>query len=235
MNDIFYYLSVLFVLGSFFGWILELVFRKITHKRWINPGFLTGPYLPIYGLGLIMLYLTSIIRLPFESIVVIYIVKILSIGLLMTGIEYVAGVIFIKIMGIKLWDYSKRWGNIQGIICPLFSIIWTLVGAIYLFFVHDIIIILISAVSTNLYYPFLVGIFFGLFLWDLFSTLEISKKLKNLAKESKLIIRYEDFKLKERHYYTENKIKYNFMKPLRMNSDIIKELVLTYKDENKKN
>ena len=228
LNEIFFYLSFLVVLGSFIGWILELFFRKITSNKWINPGFLSGPYVPIYGLGLITLYLVSIIKLPYNSIVVIYVVKVLSISLLLTLIEYIAGIVFIKGMGIKLWDYSKMWGNIGGIICPLFSFIWTVLGAFYLFFVHDFIVIAIDLVSTNLYYPFLVGIFFGLFLWDLFSTLEISSKLKKFVNDRRLVIRFEDFKLRERHYYSKNKIKYNFMKPLRMNKDIVKELLDEY-------
>ena len=49
--EIFLNLAFLFFIGSILGWILELFFRKfISTKRWINPGFLTGPYLPIYGL-----------------------------------------------------------------------------------------------------------------------------------------------------------------------------------------
>lgn len=47
-------LAFLFFIGSCFGWVLELLYRNLTHrhKKWINPGFCTGPYLPIYGFGL---------------------------------------------------------------------------------------------------------------------------------------------------------------------------------------
>ena len=47
----------LFFLGSTVGWIIELFYRKIIHGRWNNPGFLHGPYLPIYGFGLCLLTL----------------------------------------------------------------------------------------------------------------------------------------------------------------------------------
>ena len=49
-----------FYIGSTFGWLLELFFRRIAHGKWVNPGFLIGPYLPIYGFvlcGLIGIYL----------------------------------------------------------------------------------------------------------------------------------------------------------------------------------
>ena len=42
----------IFCLGSTFGSIVELFFRRIVHKKWGNQGFLIGPYLPTYGFGL---------------------------------------------------------------------------------------------------------------------------------------------------------------------------------------
>lgn len=32
----------IFFIGSIFGWILEILFRRIVHKKWVNPGFLVG-------------------------------------------------------------------------------------------------------------------------------------------------------------------------------------------------
>ncbi len=49
------------------------------------------------------------------------IILLLIIAISMTLIEYIAGIIFIKTMHVRLWDYTMRRGNIQGIICPLFS------------------------------------------------------------------------------------------------------------------
>lgn len=42
-------LSALFIIGGSTGWLIELVFRRIAHGKWINPGFLSGPCLPLYG------------------------------------------------------------------------------------------------------------------------------------------------------------------------------------------
>ena len=47
-------ISTLFVIGSLLGWVIELLFRRfVSQKKWMNPGFLTGPYLPIYACELI--------------------------------------------------------------------------------------------------------------------------------------------------------------------------------------
>ena len=108
---------ILFAIGGMCGWILELFFRRIVHKKWINPGFLNGPFIPLYGFGVVILYFISDLSIAWYYKAFLFLV-------LLTLIEYIAGIIFIKGMHIKLWDYSSRWGNIQGIICPLFSIIW---------------------------------------------------------------------------------------------------------------
>ena len=49
---VFLQIVFIFYLGSTFGWTIELFFRRIVHKKWVNPGFLIGSYLPIYGFGL---------------------------------------------------------------------------------------------------------------------------------------------------------------------------------------
>ena len=59
-------LAYLFFIGSVSGWVLELFFRKFfsasnPEHKWINPGFCTGPYLPIYGFGLCALYLLALL------------------------------------------------------------------------------------------------------------------------------------------------------------------------------
>ena len=123
-------LLLLFMIGATLGWCLELVYRRfVSSKKWINPGFLNGPYLPLYGFGVCLLYGICSIPMPLWAQIVFIVV-------MMTVIEYIAGLIFIVGMHIKLWDYSKQWGNIQGIICPLYSLFWGALGVLFLFFVY---------------------------------------------------------------------------------------------------
>ena len=99
-------ISTLFVIGSPIGWVIKLFFRRfVSQKKWMNPGFLTGPYLPIYGFGVVVLYGVSNIPLGIDNQVWDVIVRILIIGVGMTLIELLAGLIFIKGFKIKLWDY----------------------------------------------------------------------------------------------------------------------------------
>ena len=95
--------STLFVVGSLIGWIIELFFRRfVSQKKWMNPGFLTGPYLPIYGFGVLVLYGVSNLSLGIPNQVLDVIIHILIIGVGMTLIEFVAGLIFIKGFKVKL-------------------------------------------------------------------------------------------------------------------------------------
>ena len=161
-------ISTLFVIGSIFGWCLELLFRRfVSQKKWMNPGFLTGPYLPIYGSGVVVLYGISNVPLGITNHAADIIVRILIIGVGMTVIEFIAGLIFIKGMGIKLWDYSDRKGNIMGIICPIFS-------------------------SENLIYTYFVGIVIGMIVVDFAYSLHLGLKIKELKEASS--IRYEELK-----------------------------------------
>ena len=45
-----------FVIYAFFGWCLEVVYQAVEHGKFINRGFLNGPYCPIYGFGVIIVY-----------------------------------------------------------------------------------------------------------------------------------------------------------------------------------
>ena len=60
-------IAFLFFIGSIAGWGIEVVFRRFfssanPERKWINPGFLSGPYLPLYGFSLIALYLLAMLE-----------------------------------------------------------------------------------------------------------------------------------------------------------------------------
>ena len=126
-------LAFLFFAGALLGYGIEFLFRNlISHsgpkgKYFINPGFCKGPYLPIYGVGLtVMFIITYLVDLKFDNPSAI--VVIICITLAMTLIEFVGGVFLLKVMNLRLWDYRDRVGNIMGVICPLFSFFWGEIG-----------------------------------------------------------------------------------------------------------
>ncbi len=197
--DVFLVIVFLFFIGSMSGWVLEVLFRRFcSAKKWINPGFLTGPYLPLYGFGVVGLFGISLLPINtgfkwLDSVLIILIM-----GVAMTVIEYIAGLIFIKGMKIRLWDYSDRWGNIQGIICPLFSFFWLIVSAFFYFVIDATVISAVTWFVHHIEFAFVVGIFTGIFLVDLAHSLNLSVRIRKFADEHKVVVNFE--KLKETLY-----------------------------------
>lgn len=185
--------STLFVIGSLLGWIIELFFRRfVSQKKWVNPGFLTGPYLPIYGFGVLVLYGVSNLNFGITNQAVDIILHVLIIGVGMTVIEFIAGLIFIKGLKIKLWDYSNRKGNIMGIICPTFSVIWLAAGSLYYFLLNPILVNGIAWISDNLIYTYFVGGVVGAMIVDFAYSVHLATKLLDYKELASL--RFEDFK-----------------------------------------
>ena len=218
--NIFLILAFLFFIGSVSGWVLELFFRRFfsranPERKWINPGFCTGPYLPLYGNGLCLLYLISTLeRLhwiadPAWNRALLFV----CMAFAMTAIEYIAGIGCLKLAKVRLWDYSDEWGNIQGIICPKFSLAWAALGALYYFLIHPRILGALQWLSENLAFSFVIGLFFGVFLIDVTHSANIVVKLKRFADENDVIVRYEAVKEHLRKKKAEARAKYHFFRP----------------------
>ena len=194
--DLFLTLAFLFFLGSLLGWVLELLFRRFfSAKKWINPGFLVGPYLPLYGFGTCLLFLLASVPITFlPGKFLPEVLRILMMGAAMTLIEYVAGKIFIVGMHIKLWDYSKKRGNIQGIVCPEFTLYWTLLAALYCYGIHPFLYGAVGWLFDNLAFSFVVGMFYGVFLIDVAWSFQLMARVRKFAAENNLVIRLENLK-----------------------------------------
>ena len=192
--------AALFFLGALSGWVLELLFRNLVYHRgrWINPGFCTGPWLPIYGFGLCALYALASLEplLPrfFQRKLILFIA--MAIG--MTALEYAAGLLCLRCFKLRLWDYSARLGNIQGLICPLFSLIWAALGAGYYFFVHPYLAQRLPQLLASQTVLFCLGIFWGIFLVDVAHSTQLVLKLRQIAKEIHMVVPYERLKLQIR-------------------------------------
>ena len=194
-------LAFLFFIGSVLGWVLELLFRRFLsgnnpERKWINPGFMVGPYVPLYGSGLCILYLVSRLaeRNTLASPLWNNILMLLLMAAAMTGIEYLAGILLLKVMKTRLWDYSRRWGNVNGLICPLFSAVWAVMGAMYYFFVDPYILQALDWLSRNLAFSFVIGAFFGVFAIDFVYSTQLMVKIRNFAREKNVVVRYEELK-----------------------------------------
>ena len=184
-------IAFLFFVGSTIGWVLELFYRKFfarkenPQKRWVNPGFLTGPWLPIYGFGATALFVLSCYESDIARIdaggAPHYALMIVFMALIMTAIEFIAGIIFIKGMKIRLWDYTEEWGNLWGIICPKYTFFWALLSAAYYFFLFPPFLDLVLWFIEHPWFSFVVGTLFGIFIVDCAFSLRLGTVLRKKA------------------------------------------------------
>ena len=104
-------LVMMFFIFSFVGWLYEVLLHIINDGRFVNRGVMHGPWLPIYGSGaiLILLLLFRFRRKPFlEATLTI---------LLCGGVEYAGAWYLETTKGMKWWDYSGYFLNLQGRVC----------------------------------------------------------------------------------------------------------------------
>ncbi len=111
-----------FFLYSFLGYCCEVIYCSIPQKRFINRGFLYGPYLPIYGFGSLIV---TILLDPLSS----WPLAVFLLAFVLTScLEYFTSWLLEKLFSVKLWDYSKHKVNINGRVCLLNSTLFGLLG-----------------------------------------------------------------------------------------------------------
>ena len=105
-------IMVIFLGCSFIGWLWEVSLHLVTHGELVNRGVLHGPWLPIYGSGavLILLLLNRLRKHPLA----LFLATIVLCGTL----EYSISLILeITSGGVRWWDYSGYFLNLNGRIC----------------------------------------------------------------------------------------------------------------------
>lgn len=118
------YLLFIFAAFSVVGWCTEVIFRSFCRHHLVLPGFLTGPYCPIYGFGM----MAAILFCNHKSRWVSF----LEILVLCSVLEYAVSFFFERVFHRLLWDYSRMPFSIGSRVCLLFSIIWGFCGVLIL-------------------------------------------------------------------------------------------------------
>lgn len=232
----------LFVIGSVSGYIIELFWRRfVSQHHWVNPGFLIGPYLPIYGFGTVCLYgisyLIGLIPFPEDLLWLKVVSTILIIAIALTLIEFIAGLIFIKGMKIKLWDYSNVKGNIMGIICPIYSLFWLAAGAAYYFLLNQPLINMVAFLAENQIYYFFIGIVVGMIIVDFCYSMHVATNITKFAKENKVVVSLIQFQehTKEKAKVKSDSLKEKYKKPFFFVYGNLKENLQSFKEKHSSN
>ena len=151
-----------------------------------EPGLPLRP-LPLYGFGTVLLFILSELDHQlfgsFSGTFWYYPVMFVVMALAMTLLEYIVGVVSFKGFHLRLWDYSKLWGNIQGIICPLFTFFWGVLSLAYYFLLYPRLRKLVEWFVAHPLASFMVGMCFGIFLIDLCFSIHLGAVVQKKAAE----------------------------------------------------
>lgn len=117
----------LFIIYAFIGWCVEVAYAYRNKRRFINRGFLNGPFCPIYGFtALLVIFLISPLS---NNLLLLFISAII----LTSSIEFITGYVLERSFHQKWWDYKYEAFNIGGYICLKASIVWGVVCVVLVY------------------------------------------------------------------------------------------------------
>ena len=109
---------IFFFIYCFLGWVWECCYVSVRKRKWVNRGFLHGPFLPIYGSGAIVILISTIAVKDIVPLVFLF-------GMVSSTIlEFCTGCCMEKLFGVRYWDYSNLPLNFKGHICFFISLAW---------------------------------------------------------------------------------------------------------------
>ena len=133
-----------FFIYSFIGWCLETIYAFLVLGHFVNRGFLIGPICPIYGFGavLLILLLKNCKGKPVSEFIIA--------AFAFTVFEYIVSYVLEAIFGLRWWDYSEDFLNLQGRVSLAYSVLWGLLGIFLIEGIHPFIKKVINKVKKHI-------------------------------------------------------------------------------------
>lgn len=99
------------MIQSLLGWGMEVILKMIQYRRFINRGFMVGPYCPIYGTGVVIMSLCIGGTIgSYSGYFLTFALAFVLCGVL----EFMVSFIMEKFFHARWWDYSQKPLNLQG-------------------------------------------------------------------------------------------------------------------------
>ena len=113
-----YHILWIFFIYAFLGWCTEVSYAATKTGRFVNRGFLNGPWCPIYGFGVVIVL--SFLEPLKNNLPLLFLGSVV----LTSALEWVTGFLLEKLFAQRWWDYSNEPFNLGGYICLRFSLAW---------------------------------------------------------------------------------------------------------------
>jgi len=120
-------LIVAFAFYAFIGWCGEVIYNYLHEHRWVNRGFLSGPFFLLYGIGAIGPVVLCSPHSEFWHVV--------AIATAWSVIVEYGGSLILERIGLSYWDYSDKPYNLHGRICfeSISTFVIGLTALVYIF------------------------------------------------------------------------------------------------------
>ena len=168
---------IMFLLYSMIGYVAEIINLTIMTKKPVwNRGFLIGPYLPIYGVGsLIMVFFLNRYE---NDLIVLFVMG----AFCCTLLEYFTSLVMEKLFKLRWWDYTDYKFNLNGRVCLLNAILFGIGGIIVVRILNPLFSWLVYLMPKNITILLAIILFIG-FLIDFVMSCYITNNLKlNVAR-----------------------------------------------------
>ena len=178
---------LLFFIYSFLGWCLEVGCKLVSDHKFVNRGFLIGPYCPIYGYG--ALIMTILLHKYLNDPVTLFIMIILVCSIL----EYFTSYFLEKIFHTRWWDYTHYKFNINGRICLETMIPFGVFGLFIMYVTNPFFMGIITSIMSGLRY-FICIILIIVYIVDNILSFKIIKNIQTVSRnvQKKQIIKKDD-------------------------------------------
>lgn len=178
---------LLFTIYSIMGWLMEVVLGLIQHHKFVNRGFLIGPYCPIYGFGgvAITLLLGNFMQ-TMEKVSLLDSIWISTIVIMCIcgTLEYVTSYLMEKLFHARWWDYHRFKLNINGRICLETLLPFTIIGQIILRYGNPVFLGLIGNIKQP-WLHIITIIIICIFATDASVSYNIIHSFKKISNEAK--------------------------------------------------
>ena len=135
-----------FFIFGFAGWCMEVILKYRQYHRFINRGFLTGPILPIYGFGVILITLVVGRLSSVESgVMTTFAISLVICGL----VEYLTSFVLEKIFHARWWDYSQKPMNLHGRVWIGNLVLFGLAGVAIIHIVNPVLFPALDRIPLN--------------------------------------------------------------------------------------
>lgn len=167
------YAYTYFIVYAFLGWVCEDIYCGIGKRKFINRGFLYGPYCPIYGFGALLVIYPLLMVSKHPIVVFIF-------GMVLTSIlEYITSFVMEKLFATRWWDYSTYPFNINGRICLQNSLLFGLMALVVVYGLHPIVSRFVERIPLGFLVIFLI-MFTFFFVIDIVNTVIVLLRRKKV-------------------------------------------------------